>query len=429
MKIVTPVIRGLLTTALIIIGLENGSAAFHDGGAGLCVGCHTIHGTDIATIGGPSLLREQDAGSACLFCHQQAGDSGPTDYHVSTPFNELPQGMPPKQLTPGGDFGWLKKTYSWVPGPSLPPAYSRGERHGHNIVAADFLYDADGAYAAAPGGSYPSGGLSCISCHDPHGKYRRNSDGSISTTWSPITGSGSFASSPEPGVNKAVGVYRLLGGKGYLPKSLTGGFAFVNDPPAAVAPNTYNRSEAATQTRVAYGSGMSEWCRNCHPDMHTQAYPGNTNLLHPAGNSAGLGAAKAGNYNAYIKTGDLSGLASTSYLSLVPFEEGTTDYATLKAHAKTDGSWLAGPDTTAQVMCLTCHRAHASGWDGIMRWNAETGYIVYSGAYAQEGQPEQTYGQGRREAEAVRAYYDMPAANFSPNQDSLCNKCHIGIYP
>jgi hypothetical protein len=429
MKILRIMLSGLLPMALVIT-MERSSAAFHDGGVGMCVGCHSIHGNDILSISGPSLLREQDASSTCLFCHQQPGDIGPTDYHVSTPFSELAQGIPPKQLTPGGDFGWLKKTYSWIPGPALAPLSSRGERHGHNIVAADFLYDADSTYSSAPGGTYPSNGLSCISCHDPHGKYRRNIDGSISTTWSPIIASGSFASSPEPDVNKAVGVYRMLGGKGYLPKALTGGLAFVNDPPIAIAPDADNRSESSTQTRVAYGSGMSEWCRNCHPDMHTIVWPGNTNLLHPAGISAGLGAVKAGNYNAYIRTGDLTGLASTSYLSLVPFEEGTTDYAALKAHARSDDTWLAGPDsTTAQVMCLTCHRAHASGWDGIMRWNAETNYIVNNGSYAQEGQPEQPYGQGRSEAEALRAYYDRPATKFAPSQDTLCNKCHVGVYP
>jgi predicted CXXCH cytochrome family protein len=105
MKMLTTVIRGLLTNVLIIVGLESGSVAFHDGGVAVCVGCHTIHGSNIFSISGPSLLREQDASSTCLFCHQQAGDSGPTDYHASTPFNELPQGIPPKQLTPGGDFG------------------------------------------------------------------------------------------------------------------------------------------------------------------------------------------------------------------------------------------------------------------------------------------------------------------------------------
>ncbi len=426
----TTIIRGLFTTALIIIGLESASTAFHDGGVASCVGCHSIHGTDILSISGPSLLREQDASSTCLFCHQQPGDSGPTDYHISTSFSELPLGVPPKQLTPGGDFGWLKKTYSWVPGPSLPPASSRGERHGHNIVAADFLYDADSTYSAAPGGTYPSGGLSCISCHDPHGKYRRNFDGSISTTWSPIIGSGSFASSPAPEANKAVGVYRLLGGKGYLPKSLTGGFAFVNDPPAAVAPDTYNRSEAATQTRVAYGAGMSEWCINCHPDMQSGGMGGGGMMGHHiAGSTAKLGAVKADNYSKYIKTGDLSGLWATSYLSLVPFEEGTTNYLTLKSHAKTDDSVLTGPDgSTSQVMCLTCHRAHASGWDHITKWNTGTDYVEYNGYYSQEGQAYQPYGQGRTEAEATRAYYDRPEGKFALNQDALCNKCHNGVY-
>jgi predicted CXXCH cytochrome family protein len=429
MNILTNAIRGLLPIVLVL-GLESGSAAFHDGGAGQCVGCHSIHGSDISFIGGPALLREQDASSTCLYCHQKTGASGPTSYNVSTPSNELPQGIPPKQLTPGGDFGWLKKTFSWIPGPSLPWSYSKGDSHGHNIVAADFLYVADSTHSVAPGGTYPADQLSCISCHDPHGKYRRNIDGSISTSWSPIGGSGSLASSPNPGARLSVGAYRLLGGKGYLPRSLISGFTFVNDPPAAVAPDAYNLSEAAAQTRVAYGAGMSEWCRNCHPDMHTPASPGKTNLLHPAGNSAKLGGIKADNYNKYIRTGNLSGSVNTSYLSLVPFEEGTRDYAALKAHARTDDSWLFGPDSaTSEIMCLTCHRAHASGWDGIMRWNAETDYIVYNGLYAQEGQPYQPYGQGRMEAEALRAYYDRPASKFSPNQDSLCNKCHIGVYP
>ncbi len=430
MKIFAIVIRGLLTTAFVIAVLESSSAAFHSGGAGLCVGCHSIHGSDVATTGGPSLLREQDPSSACLYCHQQAGDAGPTDHHVSTPASELSQGVPPKQLTPGGDFGWLKKSYSWVPGPSLPPAYSNGDRHGHNIVAADFLYEPDGTYLSAPGGAYPSSQLSCISCHDPHGKYRRNLDGSISTAGSPIMSSGSLASSPEPGFNKAVGVYRLLGGRGYVPTAVAGGFAFVNNPPVAVAPDAYNRSESASPTRVAYGSGMSEWCQNCHPDMHTAVYPGSANLVHPAGSAARLGSIKASNYNAYLKTGDLAGLASSSYLSLVPFEEGTADYPTLKLHAKSDGSQLAGPDsTTSQVMCLTCHRAHASAWDGSMRWNADTAYIEFNGFYAQEGQAEQPYGQGRTEAEALRAYYGKPESAFAANQDSLCNKCHVGTYP
>jgi hypothetical protein len=424
MKILRNILAGLFPM-ILVIATGSGSAAFHSGGVAPCDGCHSIHNSFEGISGGgisnAYLLKQRDPSSTCLNCHEHAGDIGPTTYHVSTPVSELLPGIPPKQLTPGGDFGWLNKTFS---SPSLT-IISPGERHGHNIVASDFLYSADGTYTTAPGGTYPAAGLGCTSCHDPHGKYRRNNDGSITTTGRPIADSGSFASSPGPGATVSVGVYRMLGGQGYLPKTLVSGLAFVFDPPAAVAPDKPNRSEAITQTRVAYGAGMSEWCRNCHTNMHTVAYPGSTGLLHPVGASAKLGVTKSDNYNKYIKTGNLSGLPDKSYLSLVPFEEGTSDYAVLKRHAKTDDSWLAGPDSTSsQVTCLTCHRAHASGWDGMTRWNTKTEFIVYNGFYAQE-----PYGQGRTEAEATRAYYDMPASKFALNQDTLCNKCHIGVYP
>lgn len=411
------------------------SAAFHDGGVGPCEGCHTMHNSyqSVPVNGKPTsqayLLREQDPSSMCLYCHQRAGDTGPIMYHISTPDAELLPGTPPKQLTPGGDFGWIKKTYSWLTAAGQPAKYSFGDRHGHNVVAADFYYAADGTNSAAPGGTYPAALLSCTSCHDPHGRYRRNVDGSIAPAGKPIAKSGSFASSPNPDNTVSVGVYRMLGGKGYQPKFLTGASAFMNDPPAAVAPDKPNRSEDTTQTRVAYGSGMSEWCMNCHANMHTPAYPGRTNLLHASGNNAKLGVTRMNNYYKYINTGAiLSSPSTTPYLSLVPFEEGTSDYPTLKAHAKTDDSYLDGPNSSANVMCLSCHRAHASGWDGIMRWNAETDFIVSNGFYSQEGHGYQPYGQGRTETEAARAYYNRPAAKLSLNQDTLCNKCHIGDY-
>lgn len=401
--------------------------AFHDGSSGSCDACHTMHQ---AAGDAKSLLKASDTASICLNCHEQPGDIGPTTYHVSTSSNDMQPGKPPRQLSPAGDFGWLKKNYSWLPDQTNPAAYSYGDRHGHNIVARDYLYTADMISAAAPGGSYPSASLSCISCHDPHGKYRRNADGSISTEGNPILGSGSSASSDEPRPGSSVGVYRMLAGRNYQPRYLEGSHAFAYDPPAAIAPADYNRSEAVTRTRVAYGAGMSEWCRNCHEQMHTTFYPGIANLIHVSGEMAYLGSVYAAVYNAYVKTGDLSGQAATSYFSLVPFEEGIRDYPTLKLHANSDGSYRSGPDgVSSKVMCLTCHRAHASAWDGATRWNTKTPYVVYGGMYSQQGQAYQPYGQGRTEEEALRAYYDIPANEFAADQTKLCNKCHTGSEP
>jgi hypothetical protein len=439
MKFLITALIGLLPLACII-GLESESSAFHSGGVGPCDGCHSVHNShegqpvveDMLTGVHSNLLLEQDSSSTCLNCHQAAGDAGPTGFHVSTPAVELSGGLPPKQLTPGGDFGWLQKTYTWSPGASLPQEFSRGERHGHNITAQDYLYDADSTYFLSPGGAYPADRFSCTSCHDPHGRYRRNADGSSTTTGKPIADSGSFVSSRNPDAATSVGAYRMLAGKNYQPKSLQGNHAFIYDPPAAVAPNWPNRSEDTTQTRVAYGSGMSEWCRNCHILMHTAGLPGPSNMVHAAGAAAKLGQHYADNYNSYIKTGVTLTTPddSASFLSLVPFEEGISDYSVLKSHAKIDDSYRAGPDSTyAQVMCLTCHRAHASGWDGAARWNTRTEFIVYNGFYSQEGQAYQPYGQGRTELEATRAYYNIPASTFALNQDTLCNKCHSGAYP
>lgn len=433
-------LRIMLLTAGMILAtgsrpVMTPALAFHQGGVGECDGCHTIHNSqgDVPVAAGfPSgqagvyLLKGYDATSVCLTCHQKNGDTGPSGYHISTPVADMPAGMPPIQLSPGGDFGWLKKTYTWTSAFGALPSTSFGDAHGHNIVSLEYGYSPDAVKAFSPGGMYPANALSCISCHDPHGSYRRNADGSITTAGTPIHDSGSESDSPDPDAGKSVGVYRLLGGVGYYPRSLYSSLAFSANPPAAVAPTQFNRSESVTPTRVAYGSGMSEWCRNCHSTIHTSLAPGS--LTHPAGDTASLGAAVIERYVSYVKTGDFSGQEATSWDSLVPFESGTTRYETLKTIAATAST--RGPnmnDGTPKVMCLSCHRAHASGWDGATRWNTKTSAIAYGGKYDQYGELYQPYGQGRSAAESARAYYDKAATTFATLQEGLCFKCHESL--
>ncbi len=426
----------ILLTLVVFTVISGKAKAFHQGGAGECEGCHTMHNsyegmpvtpTNPVGTAGVFLLKGSDASSVCLSCHQKSGDTSPASFHVSTADTDMPLGSPPRQLTPGGDFGWLKKAYTWIPALGTLPLTSSGDSHGHNIVAQDYGYFADSYKTTSPGGFYPSASMGCTSCHDPHGKYRRLADGSIAAGGTSIKGSGSLASGPDPDTQQSVGVYRLLGGVGYNPKSLGGGFAFSYNPPAAVAPDTYNRSESLTQTRVAYGSGMSDWCRNCHANIHTDALP--TPLKHPAGSPNGsLGARIINYYDQYIKDGNLTGMEANAWLSLVPFEAGTSNYATLKSLvAATPTKGPSATDGTPTVMCLTCHRAHASGWDGSMRWNNRTINIVLNGLYTggQAGQAFQPNAQGRTEQEALRSYYDFPTATFANPQRTLCYKCHL----
>lgn len=434
----------LMAVALFSLGLAGTGYAFHSGGVAECEGCHTMHNSfegvkmtvNNLALGTTNayLLKGSDQSSTCLNCHNKP-DTAPSSYHISTDESMLGVGVPPVELTPGGDFAWLKKSYSWVPRSGAATEYSPGERHGHNIVANDFNYVADSIQTVAPGGSYPASSLSCISCHDPHGKYRRDLNGTIATTGKPIRSSGSYNTSADPDANFSVGVFRLLAGNGYSPDSLGGAYAFTNDSPAAVTPTPYNRTEATTQTRVAYGRGMSEWCANCHTNMHNDSYP--TTLRHPAGNAAKLGATISNNYSIYVKTGDLTGTSATSFTSLVPFEEGVADqsitsYTQLKGHALNNDTQLGGPDaTSSNVACVSCHRAHASGWDSVTRFNLGYEFMVGADSTGNPAYPgtDSAYvsaaaAQGRTVAETQRAYYDRPVTKFAAYQRALCNKCH-----
>ena len=411
---------------LAATALGNPASAFHSGGTGECTGCHDMHKAQSPSGGmdnNVALLAGKDPGSVCLDCHLKAGQKQPESYLVATADLDMPAGMPPVQLTPAGDFGWLKKSYRWGGGSGEGGGYSPGERHGHNIVADEYRFSPDTERITAPGGTYPSNSLSCISCHDPHGKYRRFASGSIGTVGAPIQASGSYDSSPDPTGDRSVGVYRLLGGKGYK-TSLYDGEPFTADPPSAVSPSTYNRKEDAGDTRVAYGAGFSEWCANCHPGLLGSGGAGAKS--HPAGGAVKLSSNVIANYNAYVASGNLSGSSSTSYSSMVPFEAGTSDYGLLKRMAKSGGAVTAGPGPQANVMCLSCHRAHASGWDHAMRWNTKSEFLVFNGEYPGvdvSGVPARIAG-GRTRAETRKTFYDRPPTAYATYQRSLCNKCH-----
>ncbi len=399
--------------ACIIIFAGTGTRAFHSGGTGECTACHSMHS---ANASGSHLLRQSDPSSVCLRCHMDATASGPAGYRIATPDAQMPPGTAPLQRTPGGDFGWLKKDYTYtILGATT---HESGSTHGHNIVAADFGFVADTENLTAPGGTFAASQFGCTSCHDPHGRYRRLADGTIAANGAPILASGSYDTSPAPAPGRAVGVYRLLAGAGYTKDSAT--FTGV---PAAVAPENYNRSEALAQTRVAYGHGTggghdswSRWCATCHPQSLSTGHSADV----------ALDATVRSNYASYVKSGDLSGAAATSYLSLVPFVEKTSDYGSLAAHARSDDSVLAGPQNGDLVSCLTCHRAHASGWEHMMRWNEKAGFLTSDGMWpgidTLPGEPENA--RGRTSAETRAAYYDRPASVLASYQRTLCNKCH-----
>ncbi len=402
----------ILAAALLAAGISTTSYAFHSGGVAECEGCHSMHTPD---PGGTFLLVGDTASSTCLTCH---GRSGAGSYHMATPPADLPTGSAPYNITPGGDFGWLEKTYVFTIRGSVNT--EDGSHHGHDINAGSFATWGNAGNtnnAAAPGGSFPQSQLACNSCHDPHGQFRRTAAGTIVKTGFPIKASGSYpAAGNEPTATEAVGVYRLLAGAGYTKDGVTFGGV-----PAAKVPSTYNRSENTTQTRTAYGVATTgghvawgTWCATCHEDMHSSG-----NYVHPV--DEGLGSTIATLYGQYVKSGDMTGSAASSFLSLIPFAKNSGDYAGVLAPlAVNNDTQLAGPATTDQVMCLSCHRAHASGFPYMLRFGYEYEFMTKESQYTYDV----NVGRGRSETEMETAYGGRAATKFATYQRVLCNKCH-----
>ncbi len=414
--------------------------AFHSGGVAECEGCHSMHnsfegspnvtGRAFAAGTGPYLLKANDQSGACLNCHA-AADTGPSSYHIATLGVNPADSTTPVEATPGGDFAWLKKTLTITIRKST--LIREGERFGHNVIAADFGYVADDVVTAAPGGTYPAANLGCQSCHDPHGRYRRFADGSQQTTGLPIFASGSYNSSinPTAGVS-AVGVYRILGGAGYAPASYPT-VPFTTGAPDAVVASCYYRLElsgsAVSQTGIAYGQNMSEWCANCHTDILQNSYSsGVAGQRHPAGNSAQLTAAVVTAYNAYVSSGIMTN-TGPSFSTLAPFENGTNNYAQLKSWAVTAASSNhPNASTGANVACVSCHRAHASPFESALRFFYLNEFMTIAdasnAAIYDSSLTENKINFGLTGAQQQTAYYGRPATVFGPYARGYCNKCH-----
>ena len=385
---------------LVILLLTPLAYPFHEGGGEeYCLGCHTIQRSENSqesSIGESSsplspkvTLKGSDPSSTCLRCHAVRGA-------IQSVLSE-----DGSKYTPGGDFYWLQKTFTWTEGGLSYE--SEADSHGHNVVALDYGLHQDRRKSIAPGGSYPASFLGCTSCHNPHATTMGH--GGVGVPSSLLTAFGE-----EPSAETVNGSYRLLGGAGYESGQNATGAAFTHGAPIAVADSSsWNESDA---NHPAYGYGMSEWCANCHPAFLNSSTSGSAGK-HPAGKGAKVSGDIAKNYNSYMKTGDLNGSQANAYLALVPFEVGISDVVFL------DPSSSSGPSMgNANVMCLTCHRAHASAFKSIGRWDFETAFIADSHPQFGDG--------GASGNDVVNSYYGRDIAKkFGKAQRQLCNKCHL----
>ena len=338
-----------LITVAAIVAMAAPALAFHDDGVAHCNGCHTMHNSyegQLIDAGAPN-------GNPWLLV-----DASPSDVCLNCHSGvNSSRGVYDGDCTSGhsrekggGNYIYLNCTDLRESTRGTPIT---GDRAGHNIIAPGRGLTEDVAISQAPGGTFPSSQLGCTSCHDPHG----------------------------------TAAFRLL----YQNRLVQGFYNFNNPAPVAVGTS----GPEAVDNHTAYQSGMSEWCGNCHTNFDDI---GTTHKHVTGADDGAIGATYATAYNLYNGSDDLTGgAAGTAYWPEVPFED----------PANTVGS-TAGPSASSVVMCLTCHRAHATSAESAGRWDFNVTFIE------EDGLAQSTYPLSQR----------IAALSSNANR-SLCNKCHV----
>ena len=342
------ILRALALSMVTGAVLAAPAAAFHDGGVGSCAGCHVTHGEvdgQVVFVDGDPLLLAATATDLCLLCH--GGQDGV--------FGMNPLSPPPERGA--GNFVFLlEDNLNDAPDGMTNPI--AGEAAGHSVVSLDLGVDADSRWAYSPGGDFPVESLGCTSCHDPHGNEN----------------------------------FRMLNGTGPVQGGL---FSFLYPAPEAEGIDPMDPLTVESLTlHTAYQSGMSAWCGNCHDTYHDH-HVGEDPFEHPSDHT--LGGRIVSIYNAYDGASNpRSGVRELAYLPAVPFQSADASVTS-----------TAGPTRGGdQVMCLTCHRAHASSAPAAGRWDFNVERLD------QDGQ--------------VSGSYPIPNPYADAAQGQLCAKCHYG---
>ncbi len=334
-----------LTLIPILIYLLTGTAlAVHD----QCTDCHTIHNSQNGQPVDPAnpngnvyLLRFGSATDLCLSCHA-------TRFGAVLGTNPL---APPPELGAGNFVFLLSSNLNDAANGATNPI--PGSAAGHNLNAPAYGLAPDATYAVAPGGTFPSNQMACTSCHNPHEKKS----------------------------------FRILNGAGPVQGGL-----YTFTAPAPIAQGIALDGPAETNSNhTAYQSGISEWCGNCHGNFHESSH--NSRFEHPAGEN--LDGSIIQQYDRYNGTSNpTSGTHATAYLAALPFED-----------AAVTTTSTTGPTSSSKVMCLTCHRAHATSAPHAGRWDFNVSLLANDGV--------------------VSGSYPIPNPYADPLQRKLCYKCHV----
>lgn len=337
----TPLVRfvGVLLAILLWAGASQAATP--------CNACHTMHNSqnNAFPVGGsgtanPKLLIK----STCLGCHARAAANDATDHY----FVLTTTAAPTTTQLAGGNFYWTE------------PGGGGSDRKAHNVSTLTNNVDTP-LGNTPPGGAALASTITCAGTTGCHGNRVQTGANEMldlgGAHHSDATGQ-ILGGATTPGAS-----YRFLKG--------IGGY---EDPDreftvTAAGHNEYlGEIRAGSDAATGNTSTMSYLCSRCHGTFHSGAsnISSGNNFLSPwVRHPTSYRIPNSGEYAAYYTAG--YDIMAPVARSSVPSSSSSTVNA------------VAGTD--AIIMCLSCHRAHGSAYDSIMRWD----YKAWPGDSTQDG--------------------------------------------
>ena len=310
---------------------------------GLCADCHTMHnsqnGLDVDADGPYRHLTIGD----CVGCHTGINSTGGTStgatpfvYHTSEPTYDT-------DTLAGGNFYWVAQT--------------GGDAKGHNVLGLS-LQDVNIPAGTGPGQGAPGGPTTQHSCANSCHSTLAEEQTSIGEFGSGCEGCHLEVAHHKGGsatvyADAEDGWFRFCAG--HLTGAGMGVVGLEDDDwqytKGATDHNEYLGNEGAHDVAAGFnilGNTMTAYCCGCHGNFHIQDDNGAW-VRHPS--DVVLPADVNKEYQFY-----------TVYDPIAPVARDT---------APTSVSGVVTPGTD-MVMCLSCHRAHGTPFDDILRWDYST---------------------------------------------------------
>ncbi|MEW6500892.1 MAG: cytochrome c3 family protein [Thermodesulfobacteriota bacterium] len=310
--------------------------------SGPCVNCHTMHnsqgGAPVAYVmqGGSKVYTSApNAGllnTDCIGCHQgtNTGSSTPYVFSVSEPIYSTTGTEAGTNTLAGGNFYWV----------------GINDRAGHNVSGVS---NVDATLSTTPpGGTSLGSQLGCAGTYGCHG-VSSEANG-VKAIAGAHHGAGVAGWQDGTSVDRS---YRAIGGLQGLEDS---DYEF---QPTSNAHNKYYGVNRSGETQIPAGT-ISSHCARCHGNFHNGS------------GKIASGTFGSGVWLRHPVDFDMSrAVSSTEYVS---YNGAGNPYSVIAPVATADTTTTLNTGVFKQsndaiVMCLSCHRAHGTPYNSILRWN------------------------------------------------------------